>query len=96
MSRLVTDQDAVEACVRFANDHRFVVGTACGTTLSTLYNGMVERILNNDEEVHETIYDNVNNLDFNHNTDGPIVVIVCGGSEMTFDSLIELRKQFSC
>jgi len=96
LSRLVTDKEAVESCAKFANDHRFLVGTACGATLSTMYNGMVERILNHDEKEHETIFDKVNNLDFNHNTDGPVVVIVCGGSEISIDILNQLRKQFNC
>lgn len=96
LSRLVTDREAVEACTRFLDDHRFLVGTACGATLSSLYNGMLQRILNHDEKEHEIIFDKVNNLDFSHNSDGPVVVIVCGGSEITMDALNELRKQFNC
>lgn len=96
ISRLVTDQDAVSACHSFANDHRFLVGTACGAALSAAYSGMAGRILNQDELSHETIYDTVNNLDFNHNTDGPIVIIVCGGSEISIESLKQMKKQFNC
>lgn len=96
LSRLVSDQDAVQACVKFLDDHRFLVGTACGATLSSLYIGMLQRILNHDEQEHETIFDKANNLDYSHNTDGPVVVIICGGSEIQLDSLLELRKQFNC
>ena len=94
LSRLVTDKDAVSGCVRFANDHRFLVGTACGTTLAAVYDGLVERVLNNDEETFETIYDKIDHEDFVHRDDGPVVVIVCGGAEISLESLVEYQKQF--
>lgn len=37
-SRVVTDSDAVQACLRFANDHRFLVEPACGAGLALVYN----------------------------------------------------------
>src|SRR5699024_10496368 len=33
LSRLATDEDAVQACICFDADHRILVGTACGTGL---------------------------------------------------------------
>jgi L-serine/L-threonine ammonia-lyase len=35
---LVSDQDAMSACVKFANDHRMLVELACSMSLATLYN----------------------------------------------------------
>ena len=34
---MCTDQEAVEACVRFAEDHRVLVEPACGAALAALY-----------------------------------------------------------
>ncbi len=36
-SVVVTDQQAVSACVSFVNDHRFLVEPACGASLSVAY-----------------------------------------------------------
>jgi L-serine/L-threonine ammonia-lyase len=33
----VTDRAAVDACLRFANDHRVLVEPACGAALATVY-----------------------------------------------------------
>jgi L-serine/L-threonine ammonia-lyase len=37
-SVVVTDADAVSACLAFANDHRYLVEPACGASLSVAYN----------------------------------------------------------
>ena len=36
-SVVVTDQQAVSACINFANDHRFLVEPACGASLAVAY-----------------------------------------------------------
>lgn len=33
----VSDRDAIDACIRFANDHRILVEPACGAALSAVY-----------------------------------------------------------
>jgi L-serine/L-threonine ammonia-lyase len=38
-SVVVTDADAVSACIAFANEHRCLVEPACGASLSVAYNG---------------------------------------------------------
>jgi L-serine/L-threonine ammonia-lyase len=38
-SVVVTDADAVSACIAFANEHRYLVEPACGAALSVAYNG---------------------------------------------------------
>jgi len=36
-SVVVSDKDALDACIRFANEHRFLVEPACGASLALLY-----------------------------------------------------------
>ena len=36
---VVTDREAIDACLRFADDHRVVVEPACGAALALLYGG---------------------------------------------------------
>lgn len=38
-SRVVTDREAVDACLRFADDHRVLVEPACGAALALAYAG---------------------------------------------------------
>ena len=40
VSVVVSDSDAVGACVNFANDHRFLVEPACGAALSVAYKNL--------------------------------------------------------
>ncbi len=37
---IVTDEDAVAACLHFANDHRTLVEPACGAALAVVYNNL--------------------------------------------------------
>jgi L-serine/L-threonine ammonia-lyase len=39
-----TDRDAVEACVKFANDHRVLVEPACGAALAAIYSGKCDEL----------------------------------------------------
>lgn len=94
LSRVVSDKNTVEACIQFANEHRFLVGLACGTALCALYNGFVERILNYKETHDELRYDLPTSKDFHHNSHGPVVVIVCGGSEIDLDLINQYKEQF--
>jgi len=45
ISKEVSDGEAMEACVRFANDHRILVEPACGSVLASVYSGHLTRIL---------------------------------------------------
>jgi L-serine/L-threonine ammonia-lyase len=38
VSHVVSDKEAIDACLRFANDHRLLVEPACGASLTALYN----------------------------------------------------------
>ena len=42
VSRVVSDRDAVDACLRFMDDHRVVVEPACGAALAVVYGGAHE------------------------------------------------------
>ena len=75
VSYLVEDIDAVDACIRFANDHRFLVEPSCGTTLSAVYKGIVDEVLNKYQIKNK-----------------PIVVIVCGGSAVTTESIDDWKQ----
>lgn len=66
---VVTDREAVDACLRFADDHRVVVEPACGAALALAYGGVP--VLREARDV---------------------LVIVCGGSGVSYDDLRELRK----
>ncbi|WVQ83700.1 hypothetical protein IAT38_005844 [Cryptococcus sp. DSM 104549] len=44
-SVVVSDREAVEACVRFADDERIVVEPACGATLAMVYSGRLGEVL---------------------------------------------------
>lgn len=57
LSRVIEDRDAAEGVIRFADDHRLLVGLACGTCLAALYKGFVERILLNKEDDFDMRYD---------------------------------------
>ena len=38
-SHVVSDREAVAACLRFSQDHRLLVEPACGASLAALYEG---------------------------------------------------------
>lgn len=94
LSRTVTVDDAVRACIDFSNDHRMLVGLATGTVLAAVYKGIVGRILANDEEESDVIYDKSKFNTYWTNSDGPIVVIVGGGADINLDELLKLKAKF--
>ena len=73
-----TDAEAVDACVKFAQDHRLLVEPACGAALAVLYSDRLRTQL-------------LASLD---DDSGPIVVEVCGGSGVTIDLLSQWKKEF--
>lgn len=79
---VVSDAEAAMACVRFADDARFVVEPSCGATIATCYNGALRERLGaglTDEEWRER----------------NVVLIVCGGSLGTLKVLEEYREKYS-
>jgi L-serine/L-threonine ammonia-lyase len=69
LPQIVTDREAVEACLTFADEHRVIVEPACGAALSLIYSGV--EVINAFENV---------------------LLIVCGGTGVTYEGLLELRK----
>lgn len=46
-STIITDKDAVQACVNIAEQHKMLVEPACGTALAPIYNGTIKQMLPN-------------------------------------------------
>lgn len=84
---VVTDQQAVNACVQFLDDHRLVVEPACGAALAGVYDGLIvapTSLLPPSESA-------------SHNTDESsyknVLVIVCGGVTATVQQLLSWQQQ---
>ena len=45
ISKVVEDRTALEACIRFAKDHRILVEPACGAVLSAVYAELLRKDL---------------------------------------------------
>ncbi|CAN7940384.1 unnamed protein product, partial [Ixodes hexagonus] len=75
-SVVLSDKLAVDACVRFADDHRALVEPACGASLATVYGARATEMRKQGKLA----------------TDKPIVVIVCGGSAATIKQLEEWQE----
>ncbi|XP_041377851.1 L-serine dehydratase/L-threonine deaminase-like [Gigantopelta aegis] len=78
ISVAVPDKEAVKACLRFADDHRFIVEPACGATLSCIYSDVIPQLQS------EGRLGKVNSA----------LVIVCGGAGVSLDLLYKWKKQF--
>lgn len=73
-----SDEFAVRACVRMADDHRVLVEPACGAALSAVYGGP-----NGTCEALDGL-----------SGDGPVVVEVCGGAIVDLGTLAAYAEQF--
>lgn len=72
LSCVVSDQMAVQACLRFLDDHHVLVEPACGAALAAIYEK--SSVLKERDS---------------------LLVIVCGGSDVSFSKLTAWKKQFS-
>lgn len=77
-SHVVSDKQAVEACINFADHHRMLVEPSCGAALAAGYSGLIQRLKENNFIKKR----------------GPVVFIVCGGNIVSMDNLIEWKKHF--
>ncbi|OLN86924.1 L-serine dehydratase 1 [Colletotrichum chlorophyti] len=77
----VSDAEAAMACVQFVDDARMAVEMACGATLATAYNGMLRKHFGVGMSDEEWARQNV-------------VLIVCGGSNVSMKILDEYRAKF--
>ncbi|KAM8887189.1 L-serine dehydratase/L-threonine deaminase-like isoform 1-T1 [Spinachia spinachia] len=77
-SEVVTDQEAVKAVERFVDDEKVLVEPACGAALAAVYSGIVRR-LQDDGKLPPKL--------------GPVVIVVCGGNNISMEQLRRLKKQ---
>ncbi|KAE8452446.1 hypothetical protein EG329_000348 [Mollisiaceae sp. DMI_Dod_QoI] len=81
-SRTLTDAEAAMACVHFADDERIIVESACGASIATAYNGTL----------HAVLSPQISDAEFSKKN---VVIIVCGGSNITLQILEKYRKEYS-
>ncbi|KAJ6659114.1 hypothetical protein lerEdw1_019417 [Lerista edwardsae] len=77
-SEVITDQEAVEAVEKFVDDEKILVEPACGAALASVYSGVARR-LQGEGKLSSRL--------------DSLVVIVCGGSNITLAQLQCLKKQ---
>ncbi|KAK2845747.1 hypothetical protein Q7C36_010601 [Tachysurus vachellii] len=77
-SELVTDQEAVWAAERFIDDEKILVEPACGAALAAIYCNIIKR-LQKENKLSQVL--------------GPVVVVVCGGNNISIEQLQRLKKQ---
>ncbi len=78
LSRVVSDQQALSACVRIADDHRILVPPACGAAMAAVYGDTLT-----EAQKRGDLPEKLNN----------IVAIVCGGNGVNLDSVTQWRSQ---
>jgi len=83
LSYVCTDAEAVDACVRFAAEHRMLVEPACGASLAPLYS----------ERLRTKLLEELNKGG-SSSEDSVIVVEVCGGSGVNLELLDGWKAQF--
>jgi len=79
LSYVCTDAEAIDACVKFANEHRMLVEPACGASLAPLYS----------ERLRSKLLEELQG-----DGDSAIVVEVCGGSGVNLELLEGWKAQF--
>lgn len=78
-SQLCNDTEAVKACLNFADDHRFLVSPSAGAALSPVYTGMITKLQNEGKLPKGKLN---------------VVVIVCGGNEVTLKEVDHWKELF--
>ena len=79
ISYVCTDAEAIDACVKSANEHRMLVEPVCGASLAPLYS----------ERLHSKLLEELQG-----DNDSAIVVEVCGGSCVKLELLEGWKAQF--
>ena len=80
ISHVLSDTEAVTACVRIADDHRILVPPSCGASLAAVYGNSLTEL-----QSEGTLPSQLHN----------IVVIVCGGNGVNLDTILQWRKQYN-
>ena len=79
ISYVLTDRDAVAACVGLADDHRILVPPACGAALGLLYGQGLSQL-----QATGKLPGKMSN----------VLAIVCGGSGVNLDTVQRWRKDY--
>ncbi|KAJ7994261.1 hypothetical protein DPEC_G00264050 [Dallia pectoralis] len=77
-SEMVTDQEAVKSVERFVDDEKFLVEPACGAALAAVYCDIIPRLQKEGKLAWDL---------------GPVVIVVCGGNNISLEQLQELKRQ---
>ncbi|KAE9366146.1 tryptophan synthase beta subunit-like PLP-dependent enzyme [Stipitochalara longipes BDJ] len=80
-SCVFSDAEAAMACVNFADDERIVVESACGVSIAPAYN----------DTLHTLLYPELSDDEFARLN---IVIVVCGGSNVTLKILEGYREKY--
>ncbi|KAI0192185.1 tryptophan synthase beta subunit-like PLP-dependent enzyme [Astrocystis sublimbata] len=83
VSAVVSDAEAVSACVKFLDDARMLVEIACGATISSAYKAK--------SLLRPALAPNLDNESWAKLN---VVLVVCGGSNISTDMLAVYRAQF--
>ncbi|KAK7934209.1 hypothetical protein WMY93_005105 [Mugilogobius chulae] len=78
LSQIVTDQEAVKAVERFVDDEKILVEPACGAALAAVYSDIIKK-LQDENKLAKPL--------------GPVVIVVCGGNNISMEQLWRLKKQ---
>jgi len=79
ISKVLEDKDAAFGSIQLAEDHAMLVEPSCGVTVASVYSKVLPSIL----ERHG--YDS---------KVGPIILIICGGSDVTLEMLQNFEDKF--
>ena len=80
ISHVLSDKDALSACVQIADDHRILVPPSCGVTLAAIYGDTIPEL-----QTKGRLPSKLEN----------IVVIVCGGSGVNLDTIQQWKTQIN-
>jgi L-serine/L-threonine ammonia-lyase len=80
-SCVFSDAEAAMACVEFADDERIVVEPACGVSIAPAYN----------DTLHTLLFPELSDEEFSRLN---IVIVVCGGSNVTLKILEGYREKY--
>ncbi|KAG8455682.1 hypothetical protein GDO86_001757 [Hymenochirus boettgeri] len=77
-SEVISDQEAVAAIEKFVDDEKMLVEPACGAALAAVYSNVLEK-LKGEGKLKKDL--------------SSVVIIVCGGNNITLSQLYHLKKQ---
>jgi L-serine/L-threonine ammonia-lyase len=78
ISKVLPDKAAAEGSILLSEDHGMMVEPACGVTLAAVYSNILPAILERE----------------GYSSAGPIVLIVCGGSDITLEVLRSYEDKY--